>query len=284
MRKPRRGEIWRVRFGLGKVGTEQDATKPQEERPCLVVSADDFSSLDDSIKGYRFTVIPLTNYTDGKEDTRALWAVTITNRDDVITRSDDEQLPEWLTDSRGRPVRSRIGSRTPYIPRKSIIDCAQPWNIFALSQSDIRNVLCWDRHHGILKDELMVRVEAALQVLIDDCIHYRLGYLRFMKGDVIRVALPGGDPQDYLVISSMAVDAIRKHVFAHGRDPLRQCTVVPLILPPDDYEEDDLGTCLVEVYPVGRKATYDIKVAMCQEIYTIDWWARDAEGPVGQVH
>ena len=267
MEEPQRGEIWRAKF-IHRAGTELLG-----EHPCLIVSANEYNEGCD-----RLTVVPLTTYKPGKEDKRSPWAVTITNMNDVELdprneRYGDEKLGEWFDKGRG-------------IPFKSIIDCAQPWTIFKHSPSDQYTDLRWDRRYGKLHERMMIRVDTSLQVLIGD-IHYN-GYLRYREGHVLTLNLPHTPYQRYLVVSSPAIDAIREQIRVKERvgyqeRPLGQCTVVPLVSA--EYYKDLFGEALVDVYPIGGKPDPTPELALCYEIYTIDWRSRGAVGgPVGRVY
>ena len=72
MEGPKRGEIWRVRIedpttGRARYGSEMRGNE-KGERFCLIVSHDDYNQL-----SHRLTVVPLTGYTNIKEDLRRLW-------------------------------------------------------------------------------------------------------------------------------------------------------------------------------------------------------------------
>lgn len=67
-----------MKIGHGKKGTEQDAHNPKKERPCLVISKDDFNKT-----GGAVTVVPLTTFEPYKMTKKPVWGILITNREDV---------------------------------------------------------------------------------------------------------------------------------------------------------------------------------------------------------
>jgi len=181
-------------------------------------------------------------------------------------------------------------------PYRSIIDCGQLWTIFTPDpddpeQADLRILiparcydLRWDRRYGKLKERATIAVDAALQVLVGGGIRYE-GNLPFHEGHVLIAKFPGmfGQIHDQrcLVVSSTAVDAIRTRM-PRGGNYYNQCTVIPLEPVTEEDKEDDLGIAIVNVYPVGAGSPIK-EVAMCQELYTLDWSERGAYGPIGRV-
>ena len=263
---PTRSEVWEVELGRRRVGTEFGAHIPQQGRPCLIVSADEFNEESEGL-----TVLHLTEYRPDKEDIISLWAVAVARRDVV---------PD---------------TRTGGISFKSIIDCAQPWTIFKLPSGHPDNELRWNRRLGRLKDELMIRVEAALQVLLGGAVRYD-DDLTYQEGDVIEANLPRMPLQAHearhrcLVVSSPGIDAIREQMRVYveavpgQREPrsLSHCTVVPLVS--TQYDKGYLSETLVDVYPFGQEIGSPTReLAICQEIYTIDWQSRVQGEPVGRV-
>src|SRR5262249_11743110 len=140
MNRPLRGEIWRVKL-LHDLGSEIGAKvsrksgKPLRDRPCLIVSSDFFRiKIDNDDPGERaqedrFTVAPLTEYTEAHEDTMSHWGVSIINKHhiDIDQRNNtypgppqNEQLQIWETDNKGRYIYDAKGKPVLY---KSIIDC-----------------------------------------------------------------------------------------------------------------------------------------------------------------
>jgi mRNA-degrading endonuclease toxin of MazEF toxin-antitoxin module len=267
MESPQRREIWWVKLGRRKQGTEIGANDTESIRACLVVSADDYNE-DEDCDG-RITIVPLTDYREGKEDTRSLWAVAIRNREDVDKNSPNARHP-------------RNGKLSEW---KSIIDCGQIWTIYAVSPTDLRNDVLWGRHCGELKEEQIIRVEAALQALVGGGIRHERK-LPVREGHVLDLDLPLRPHQQCLVVSSPAIDAIREEMWSsYHKRRIGHCTVVPLV-PASLYKDGDRGVTLVDVYHVGDRRTPEMKLAMCQEIYTVDWRNRLAEntdGPVGHV-
>ncbi len=276
--KPRRGEIWRVKLSdpatdrkaLGtELGAKEDdlTARPLPERPCLIVSADVYNQNSDGL-----TVAPLTSYNQGKEDTISLWGVTMWPNFDITPD------PKSLSYPSGESLW-----------KKSLIDCAQLWTVFAVEPSQqqttkLPNDVRWDRRHGEVGDKIIVGVNAALQAVVGGGIRQSGQGLKFQEGDVLVLDLPGKPRQQLcLVISSGAVDFIReKYIFSrkHGRC-LGHITVVPLE-PACRYDEVGRAATLVEVSESASKSI-DIALAMCQEIYTIDWRSRNSTGPVGRV-
>ena len=286
MANPQRGEIWRVKWG-GRKGTELGAGKRYDERPCLVISSDYFyigkegNKISDGL-----TVVPLTSYKLRKEEKRPLWTITFTNRYDVDIDPwndrypENEQLHEWLIDDEGQNYR----------PYKSIVDCSQIWTINTTSLKDPLNDLRWDRRHGKLKAESMFSIDAALQIVLGGGVRAKdEKNLPVRDGQVLSLKLPERNhlsPQRCLVISSSGVDAIREHLVVEMDDgtkkgPLGHCTVVPLENAEDFSLEE--GVAIVDVYQQAAQEERTTELALCMEIYTVDWRARDGV-VVGYVH
>jgi mRNA-degrading endonuclease toxin of MazEF toxin-antitoxin module len=290
MTNPQRGEIWRVKWG-GKQGTELGAGKVYDERPCLIVSLESFYIDEDGQRvSDRLTVVPLTHYEPRKEVVRSLWSAIITNRDDVhldprnTTQYPEElQLKLWDTD--------RYGNRIPY---QSIIDCGQISTVYATSLEDLNNDLCWDFRYGKLRDEKILSVDAALQIVLGGSIHYDdssspVRTLPVREGDVLTVRLPERNlvcDQKCLVVSSPGIDVIREYIeveMGHRKPKrkLRHCTVIPL--EEDEKYKSTAGLADVLVYPKDDPNNPELAVAVCGEIYTLDWWARGGL-VIGQVY
>jgi hypothetical protein len=182
-------------------------------------------------------------------------------------------------------------------PYRSIIDCGQLWTIFTPDPKDPEQAdlgiliperchdLRWDRRHGKLKERAIIAVDAALQVLVGGGIRYE-GNLPFHEGDVLMAKFPGmfGEihEQRCLVVSSSAVDAIRMRMPRRGGYYYTQCTVVPLEPATEEDTGNEPGIAIVQVYPIGTGQSTK-EVAMCQELYTLDWFARDTDRPVGRI-
>src|SRR4051812_432833 len=130
MEIPPRGEIWRGWVeGVGReIGGKMDP-----ERACFVGFFCFFNE-----EGDRLSIVPFTDYTEGKEDTMSLWGLSIRlNRDinNYNPRSGDE----------GR--------------EKSIIDCGQIYTVPLNWLDDDQ----WRHCYGSLKDLSKIRVEIILQ-------------------------------------------------------------------------------------------------------------------------
>jgi mRNA-degrading endonuclease toxin of MazEF toxin-antitoxin module len=264
-KKPQRGEIWRVRLGLQRRKTEPGVGKFPMERPCLIVSSNDFNEGAD-----RLTIVPTTKHTDAKEDMISLCGVTIRVPDDINIDPTNELYPE---EEKLRV--EKIGYQGHTTPYKVIIDCSQLYTIFAFDPAmrpELDADLCdlrLNRRYGILAQNAMIRIDAALQVVVGGGIHYHQEALPFKEGDILELNLPIGDRVRCLVVSSSAVDTIRKH---RG---LKQCTVVPLV--PIQYYDASYppGVAIVEIYPHDNQQDPASALAICQEIYTIDWQSRN---------
>lgn len=269
MIKPRRGEIWYVNLSDPATGREargsEIGAKPDEqgeqqpERPCLIVSADDFNENRDGL-----TIVPLTHYEDRKNNTMP-WAEIIRPWTDVDIDSANTKNPKKLKTD-----------------KPSIIDCAQLWTVFATDKPSLPNDLRW--RCGKLKD--LSGVNAYLQdILVSGGVRRIPEGLRFQEGDVLSLDLPGRSGQQCLVVSSVAVDRRREKIWVERlKRGLGHITVVPLELR-DDYDEKDHGIAPVEIHASGTQPRSDIALAICQEIYTVDWRARNApRKPIGQVH
>lgn len=267
--EPCRGDIWYVNFSGGSrdrapIGTEMGAAYA---RPCLIVSEDAFR------KRGRVTVVLLTTHSGPKEDTLSRWSASINARQhpsghyfDVIKQDPDPRC-QW---------------------HKSIVDCGQLWTVVSTDGRDSN--IQWGRGQARLSSELaLVNIETGIQVVLGgNVLAADLGerILRFQDGDVLEADLPGLPNQRCLVVSSTGVDFLRENILRRDSRPigrsdpgpwsLGQITVVPLF----DFEGfpqvDDEGIAPVTV---GGAVT----VAVCQEIYTIDWRARGARGPTGSV-
>jgi hypothetical protein len=131
----------------------------------------------------------------------------------------------------------------------------------------------------------MICVEAALQVLIGGCIRFE-ERLPVQEGDVLVLNLPLRPQQQCLVVSSPGVDAIREGIWIRARNsPLGYCTVVPLEQLGQSKDEDR-GVAPIDVYPTDGKKNVTSKLAICQEVYTVDWRSRivdSVERRIGRV-
>jgi mRNA-degrading endonuclease toxin of MazEF toxin-antitoxin module len=267
MKQPQQGEIWRIKLGRRKRGTEirgHDPNDPEGERPCLIVSADTYNEFRRGL-----TIVPLTSHTDEREQARALWAVTITNREDIDIDPSNRSY---------RPIREQLLTLELGRPKKSIIDCGQLWTVNKLSRFDQENDLRWDRRYGELSEEKLIHVESALQVILGDSVRYTRQNeeaLPCQQGDVLELEMPihgsaGMNSRLCLIVSSTGVDAIREQIHRH-------CTVVPLESI-DRFKEGDRSVALVDVYPADNRGKPEQKLALCQEIYTVDWRSRVVDG------
>lgn len=270
----RRGDIWYVRLSDPSSRREARGTEmgAGHHGPCVVVSADPFNEKRD-----RITVLPLTHYSNAKEDTMARWAATVTC---------------------GRGYQPVIGSwqnaDNPSL-ETSIVDCAQLWTVFKAPPSTVDEVVLPNGHRtdlDALNDvewqgrtaQLTVRglidIESALQVLVSGCVRLstpaapdkyespRDDFFRFQEGDVIELDLPGWGPSKALVISAAPIDRLRSWIPAK-KSYFGQVAVVPLVP----------TSLFISGHVVGRtKVRVGDFIAICQEPYTIDWRARP---PVG---
>jgi mRNA-degrading endonuclease toxin of MazEF toxin-antitoxin module len=234
------------------------------------------------------TVAPLTQYKARKEIARSLWSVIITNRDDVYVERHNARyfrLKHWETDEYGNWLVDEDGSAIPF---RSLIDFGQLSTISATALGDTDNELCWNRRFGKLTDEKILSVDAALQVVLGGAIRSTQD-LPVQEGYVLNVNLPERNRvsgQRCLVVSSSGIDAVREHIeveIERGKPKmkLRHCTIIPL-LKEEGYQNID-GLTDVVVYPKDdQQGPETIEVAVCTEIYTVDWQARRAK-VVGQV-
>jgi mRNA-degrading endonuclease toxin of MazEF toxin-antitoxin module len=204
------------------------------------------------------------------------WGISITNifhididqrNSQYPTRPVNEQLKLWLTDADGRPIYSKEGQKIPY---KSIIDCGQ---LQTVSQSDVVP----DRRYGKLKDLMMIRVDITLQSLLGGIISYNPyseKELKVREGHVLLVNLPSMPNQRCLVISSEAIDALREKALHH-------VSVVPLVS--EKHYMNSHGVATVDVPVVGNPTKLETVLAMCQEIYSIDWRSRRVNDPFAEL-
>jgi hypothetical protein len=285
MQQPKRGEIWRVKLGERKQGTELLG-----EHPCLVISSDDYND-----QNSRITIVPITSYDEHREESRSLWGVTITNRRDIDF--DPKNITYHKYRNGVRYSEQILIYRKDGKLYKSIIDCGQMWTIFKFPEGHPDNELRWDRRHGELEDTPMIAVEAALQVVISGCIE--LNRIEesdppYQAGDVLEMDLQStvSDKEERsqcLVVSSTAVDAIRERIMLRRQPknrlvPLGHCTVVPLWPPPYDYDpKKDRGVIEVTVYSKVKNRSSKKVLALCFEPYTVNWYERDTT-LVGSVH
>ena len=114
--------------------------------------------------------------------------------------------------------------------------------------------------------------------------------LIYQEGSVLDLELPilNTDTKRHsscLVVSSTSIDAIRERIFIPG--PLGHLTVVPLRLAGNySYDENSdagVGLAEVDVYPSGGGRTSVKALALCQEVYSVDWRTKKAE-KIGSVH
>ncbi|MFI5398314.1 MAG: type II toxin-antitoxin system PemK/MazF family toxin [Candidatus Binatia bacterium] len=298
-----RGDIWYVRLSDPDTGraarrTEVGAKKDQPIRPCVVVSSNFFNEAAD-----RITVVPLNVYSEGKEDTMARWAATISGGRGYHPITGKLQEPgvcqtcgrEWHgegadLDEPPREVR--------YQWKKSIVDAAQLWTVFCAPKDskerierpdgssptlgDLNDVQ-WDQNTALLTPSGLIDVESALQVLISACVRLttpssadkydspRSNLFKFQEGDLLRMDLPGRPQQGCLVVSSSSVDYLRAHIQRRGVH-FGQVTVVPLLSREEVQRLAPGPSCPPTLIPVGNT------VALCQELYTIDWRARPHQG------
>lgn len=272
MNKPKRGEIWYVSLsnpstGRGAVGTELGA-KPGFHgpyRPCVIISVDDMNKGRD-----RLTVVPLTHYTPGKEDTMARWTAAVNPAPHMSGHE--------YTVLSGRSW------------RRSLVDCGQLWTVFCVHPSSpaaqqLPNDVQWGGERAQLNDLALANIESGLQVVLGGCVRLvdegcRFPDLPFQEGDVFEVDLPGQLQQRCLVVSSTSVDYLRECITRRDLNPHRplgHVTVVPLL--PVDSDTDLHDAKSVASVDVGGSRG----LAVCQEIYTIDWRSRKATRPKGSV-
>lgn len=240
MEIPPRREIWRVR--LQGEGTEIGAKK-DPERPCLIVSSDLFNDGSE-----RLTVVPLTDYADGKEDTMAHWGVSIRLKKDI------------------EGYNPRPGDETR---EKSIVDCGQIYTIPLNWLDDSQ----WKHRYGKLTDVSMIRVDIALQALLAGTIGYNpysQKGLPFWEGDVLEANLPEYPHHRCLVVSSATIDLLRDRIWIRKLNRhLRHCTIVPL------HPGDEEGPTIIPIIIQPEdQADFTIERAMCREVQTIDWHKR----------
>jgi mRNA-degrading endonuclease toxin of MazEF toxin-antitoxin module len=257
MREIRRGQIWRIKFGREKLGSEFGADEPEGVRPGLIVSRDIFNK-----SNGRLTVVPLTVYDPWRARRRFLWGMTIKPLPYNKYASDlDIKLATILLE-------------------KSVIDCGYLWT---LSEHDVLT-----RYYGKLTEQTTDWSDAVLQAVIGGGVRYnRVKMLKFHEGDVVIMNLPGMSKQRCLVVSSPAVDALREQIMVEvvkrePKRPLGHCTVVPLVSL--ENFKSPRGVAKVNVYPLDGQGSPIAELAVCQEIYTIDWRSRGLGKTVGRVY
>ncbi len=295
MRKPQRGEIWRVKLsdpntGRKALGTEIGAKRdkktriPKPDRPCLIVSANIYNDTRDSL-----TIAPLTDYYPaGKEDTMSQWAVTVRPGDEIIVDPANEEYPD-----------------DEQLWKKSIIDCAQLLTVFAVEPSRrqanplLPNDLFWNRRYGQLTDMSMRQVDSVLErYVICGGAPNRPSDLLFREGRVLLLDLPKTqhtegskiskrrDPQQCLVISSEAIDYPREKriIVERLNRPLGHITVVPLVLETDSQYKKFHDVATEVIIDIEGQSELEIALAIHQQIHTVDWRSRIAlDRPIGRV-
>ena len=298
MPEPKRGEIWRAWFS-----DHNSSSEIREDHPCLIVSHDDYNLVRD-----RVAVVPITSYISHaeyrkkrkdnifflgsrREEMRSLWGVTITNKHHVQFYRENkfhveqrEGLLKWL-------------DREQSLYYKSVIDCGQIRTILKTKlQNDLRSSIYPDRRHGQLKETQMIEVETALQALVGGGVHFYdqdREKLTFQEGDVIELAVPSIDRLKikrftYLVISSTGIDAIRERLYvtrndstAVGRALLNQITVIELtsndVKDTNSLNDSRIGNIPIRIQSGSERHVSVMANAICTEIHTIDWQAKQAE-------
>lgn len=258
----KRGEIWRVSLGRDARGTElgakiaQDTHRPLAHRPAIVISADDFNR-----EAQRVTVAPLMNYWEERE-LQVHWGVRL-------------ELSGVDVDPTNRNHKT--------LSKTSLIDCGQIWTVFAVPPTaqpagklTLPNDVEWMKRAGQIRDILAVNLE--LQTVLGSGLRAERAELRFGRGDVVRMDVPGRPQQSCLVVSAVPVDLMRERTMvtlSSQRRSLGQITVVPLVGPPSTEHPGYHGIAEVKVVFDNPVPSED-QLALCQEIYTLDWRERNA--------
>ena len=246
------------------------------ERPCVVLSSDYYNENRD-----RITVAPLTQFDSTLEQRLFLWGPAIDYGKEVeFDPSNATYIPEterlWNTDWSAKTGRQPLG----------ILEGTQLWTIFATDGGkELPNDVRWDRRHGRLKD--MNKVAAALQAVLSGAIRGDRGTLEYDEGDVFAVDVPGRRSQRCLVVSSTIVNSLRETTtVAKLSRPLGLITVVPILTLEEadgcDPKIDHTSAYIEISFDRGKNS--ELAIALCQELYTIDWRSRNATPPVGHVY
>lgn len=272
--KPQRGELWRAKISnpdalRERRGSEQQGNE-KGERICLVVSGNWFNEHLPCL-----TVVHLTEYGEGKEDTMSQWAVAVKPKEKYVEID---------------PANSSYAKITPRedFYKHSIIDCSQLWTVFAPSLSaepeyDELKEVRLNRRYGKLREDFIIRTDMSLQMLVGGSVRYG-GKLSFREGDVVKIDFPGRGPRRYcLIVSSASFGALSDRSKRKSGDPFRHRAMIPLQRERQDKKiEKDLAP--VNVHLEGKQTGSVRAVAVCSQIYTLDWGARNIDGPVGKVH
>ncbi|MBL8635203.1 MAG: type II toxin-antitoxin system PemK/MazF family toxin [Myxococcales bacterium] len=258
----KRGDIWVVDFGRG-VGTEiggKETNGVQDSiRPAVIVSSDRYNDV------LQVTVVPVMNYDERYRELSINWGFKLTKKR-VIEHP-----------------RNRVHRKLYY--DYSFVDCGQLSTIFAIPPNfpgknslpaHIETELLWDYPCGTLREEFLLRLDNALQMVVGgDTI---VGDLRDgspVYGDVVEIRGGNHLMGHYLVISSTGIDALRESIKLSPPNPetLNHITVIPISYK-DSYDPDEAlnqvpGISLVHVQwdnQIGR----ELWMANCTSINTFD--------------
>lgn len=247
MQKPKRGEVWRFRLS-GAMGTEMGAKKEHSGavRLCVVVSDDRFNA-----RYRRLSIVPLTSRA-GRQGIMSAWSVFLNSSD------------------------------YPWLEIDDVVDCGQPWTVYAIGsrlddRDDIRSNCL-----GKLHQQDIERVEdALLNVLTGKNIRYEDirnsdddAPFPFRAGQVLEASfLNINDGKTFrsqcLLVSDPMFEEFRQ------KNGLQHCTVVALVSEQyiNSLDPDIIATVHIEK---DDQSGVETKLALCRELYTIDYGRRKA--------